>query len=125
MYKGMTTNLMVESVDETVAFYCDILDFELLDSVSGEGGMVFAILGRDGLNLMAQRRDSFLDEYPSLNTERVKASVSLYIKVDNLDEEYEKLKTQKLLSDIHETFYGAKEFAIEDNSGYVLTFAEA
>lgn len=126
MYKSMTTNLMVESVDESLAFYQNLLGFTEVASVPGKGNeLQFAILSKDGLMLMLQERSNFIEEYPVLETPQVKASVSLYIAVDNFDELYETIKNQHPLNtELHTSFYGAKEFAITDPNGYVLTFTE-
>jgi uncharacterized glyoxalase superfamily protein PhnB len=126
MYKSMTTNLMVESVDDSVAFYQNVLGFSVVDSVPNESGKLqFAILSKDNLMLMLQEKGSLTEEYQILNTDKVRPSVTLYIMVDNFDELYHELKGgHKILCDIHATFYGSKEFAVTDNDGYVLTFAE-
>jgi uncharacterized glyoxalase superfamily protein PhnB len=122
----MTTNLMVESVDDSAAFYQNILGFSVVDSVPNESGKLqFAILSKDNLTLMLQEKGNLTEEYPILNTNKVRPSVTLYIMVDNFDELYRELKgSHEILCDIHATFYGSKEFAVADNDGYVLTFAE-
>lgn len=127
MYTNMTTNLMVESVDESIMFYRDVLGFSVVESVPNErGGIQFAILTKDAQNLMLQERISFIAECPSLDTPKVYPSVSLYITIDNFEELYSDIKKKaKILSNVHTTFYGAKEFAVADNNGYVLSFAEA
>ena len=126
MYKSITTNLMVESVDESVVFYRDVLGFAVINSVPDDNGnLQFAILSKDDLMLMFQEKQNLIEEYPILNTPKVKPSATLYIMVDNFDSLYNELKNKhEIMTDIHETFYGAKEFAIADNNGYVLTFTE-
>jgi len=126
MYTNMTTNLMVENVDESVAFYRDILGFSVVASVPGDSGnLQFAILLKDNLNLMLQEKHNLIGEYPILDTPEVHPSITLYITVDNFNDLYRELKSKyEILCDVHETFYGSKEFAIADNSGYVLTFTE-
>jgi len=126
MYTNMTTNLMVENVDESVAFYRDILGFSVVASVPGDSGSLqFAILLKDNLNLMLQEKHNLIGEYPILDTPEVHPSTTLYITVDNFNDLYRELKSKyEILCDVHETFYGSKEFAIADNSGYVLTFTE-
>lgn len=126
MYKTMTTNLMVESVDKAITFYRDILGFLEVASVPGKNNeLQFAILSKDELMLMVQEKSNFIEEYPTLNTPKVKPSVSLYIAVDNLDALYEELKTSHSIdTELHTSFYGAREFAITDVDGYVLTFTE-
>jgi uncharacterized glyoxalase superfamily protein PhnB len=126
MYASMTTNLMVESVDESLAFYRDILGFSVVASVpNGSGALQFAIMSKDAIALMFQEKTSLGEEYPLLAADKVRPSVTLYIKVDTFTELYEELRDgHGLLCDVHTTFYGAKEFAIADNNGYVLTFTE-
>ena len=126
MYTNMTTNLMVQSVDKAIAFYKDILDFSVIASVPGRiEELQFAILSKDKLMLMLQEKNNFIEEYPVLKTSMVQPSVSLYIMVDNFDALYEKLKSKySINTELHTTFYGAREFAITDIDGYVLTFTE-
>ena len=126
MYTNMTSNLMVDNVDETATFYQNVLGFSLYDSVRDDNGKLqFAIMGRDGFLLMFQEKSNLMSEYPTLKREALAPSSTLYIIVDDFENTYQALKERcKILVDVHETFYGAKEFAIEDNSGYVLTFAE-
>ncbi|TCP65553.1 VOC family protein [Baia soyae] len=126
MYKAMTTNLMVESVEETLAFYEGILGFSLVTSVPNDNGQLqFAILQKDKLSLMIQQRASLTQEYPILETSKVQPSVSLYMDVDDFEQLYMELKEKcQVLYEPHTTFYGATEFAIADNNGYVLTFAK-
>lgn len=117
---------MVESVDKTVAFYQEVLGFDLVTSVPNEKGHLnFAILSKGSLMLMMQEKQNFIAEYPILSTDSVRPSVSLYITVSDFQETYEEIKSKTpILVDIHQTFYGTKEFAIADNNGYVLTMTE-
>ena len=122
----MTTNLMVESVDKTIAFYKEILGFSLVVSVPGKNdAFQFAILSKDKLMLMVQEKSNFIEEYPVLDTLKIRPSVSLYIAVDDFDALYEEIKSKHPINtELHTSFYGAREFAITDIDGYVLTFAE-
>lgn len=126
MYKSITTNLMVDSVDKTVAFYTKTLEFAVVTSVPKKsGGLQFAILTKDGFTLMLQDRENLIDEYPVLKAAKTQPSVTLFVNVDNFSALYDALKSKcEILSEPHKTFYGNSEFAIKDNNGYVLTFAE-
>ena len=127
MILSMTTNLMVESVEETIEFYQEIFGFSTITTVPNQAGHLdFAILNIGNLILMLQERVNFVSEYPILVTNKTKASVSLYLTVDNFDELYAIVKKKlNILVDVHKTFYGTNEFAIVDNNGYVITIAEA
>jgi uncharacterized glyoxalase superfamily protein PhnB len=130
MYKNITPNLMVENVEETIAFY-GRLGFAATATVPKEGapsnggGLQFAILVRDNLMLMFQDRESLIGEYPILNTEKTQPSITLYVVVDDVQKYYDDMKSKyNLQAELHKTFYGANEFAIKDNNGYILTFTE-
>lgn len=126
MFTNMTPNLMVKSVDKAIAFYKDVLGFSVVTSVPSKNNeLQFAILSKDKLMLMVQERSNLIEEYPVLNTEQVQPSISLYVMVDNFDDLYDEIKDKyPLNTDLHTSFYGAKEFAITDTDGYVLTFTE-
>lgn len=126
MYKDITTNLMVESVDKAIAFYKGILGFSVVTSVPGKNDeLQFAILSKDNLMLMFEERNALIEEYSVLDTPRVHPSISLYISVDNFDFLYEDIKSKHSINtEIHTSFYGNREFAITDVDGYVITFTE-
>jgi Uncharacterized protein conserved in bacteria len=126
MYMNMTANLMVESVDKAVAFYQEMLGFNVVTSVPGKNNeLQFAILSKDKLLLMVQEKENMIEEYPVLKIENVHPSISLYITVDNFDELYRDMKNKTLINkELHKTFYGTREFAITDIDGYVLIFTE-
>ena len=126
MYRSMATNLMVESVERSIAFYKDVLGFSVAVSVPGEkGGLVFSILSKDGLTLMVQEKGSLTGEYSVLKTDVIKPSITLYCTVDDLDALFEEIKAKyKVYKEPYVTPYGAREFAIIDPDGYPLTFAE-
>ena len=126
MYMNMTTNLMVNSVNKAIDFYKGVLGFTEIATVPGKNDeFQFAILSKDKLMLMMQERNNLTEEYPVLQTEKVQPSVTLYIAVDNFDELFKEIKSKHpIYTEIHTSFYGAREFAITDADGYVLTFTE-
>jgi Uncharacterized protein conserved in bacteria len=126
MYMNMTTNLMVKSVNKAIDFYKGTLGFTEIATVPGKNDeFQFAILSKDKFMLMMQERSNLIEEYPVLSTEKVKPSITLYITVDNLDELFKEIKNKHPINtEIHTSFYGAREFAITDVDGYVLTFTE-
>ncbi|MCL1972152.1 MAG: VOC family protein [Endomicrobia bacterium] len=127
MYKSITPNLMTESVEETIRFYTENLGFAEIASVPDEktGKLQFVILGKDNLTIMFQQRESLAGEYPELAADKVSPGCTIYIKVDDVKKFAGDIGAKvKLIRDLHKTFYGANEFAILDNNGYVLTFAD-
>ena len=126
MYKSITTNLMVNSVDKAITFYKDVLGFEVPVTVPGKNNeFQFAILSKDNFSLMLQEKSNLIEEYPVLQTDRVQPSITIYIAVDNLDSLYEEIKSKHPINtEMHTSFYGAREFAVIDIDGYVLTFTD-
>lgn len=126
MLKSMIPNLMVENVEDTTKFYESKLGFITAASVpDGNGGLQFAIMIKDELTLMFQEKSNLITEYPILTTDELHPSISLYIQTDDLEQLYSDLKKSlTIYTDMHTTFYGAKEFAVLDNNNYVLTFTE-
>lgn len=126
MYKNITTNLMVESVDTSVNFYQEILGFEVVASVPAKNQeLQFTILAKDSVTLMLQEKNNLGEEYPILATEKIRPSITLYITIENFEDFYIGIKkSYPIYTEKHTTFYGSKEFAITDPDGYVLTFTE-
>lgn len=127
MLDTITTNIMVENVKETMNFYCSMLGFESILTVPSEGDIFdFAILKKDNISIMFQSKESLVEEYPTLNTDKIVPSFTLYIIVKDIDILYKEItnKNVKLAKELHETFYDKKEFAIFDNNSNILTIAE-
>lgn len=127
MYQSLTPNLMVENVEKSIGFYEENLGFSLVTSVpSLEGGLQFAILVKDAITIMFQSKESLLKEYEILSTSVITPSLTLFIKVSNVEELYHELcEKVTILKPLHETFYQTKEFAILDLNNNVLTISES
>lgn len=121
----LTPNLMVEDVNQTVAFYRDVLGFTVAATAPEQGTLDWAMLQRDGAVLMFQSRQSLEGEIPALRGAPLGA-VTLYVEVKGVGELYEALRRNvEIVAEPHTTFYGMREFSFKDCSGYVLGFAEA
>lgn len=135
MYRKITTNLMVDNVNETLDFYERILGFGMVMGVPEDSREIvanrdantpldFAVVKRDEVELMFQSRKSLSREIPPFAYQPLGGSLTLYIEVSNAAELYENVKDKvTILKDLHTTFYGMQEFYIRDGNGYVLTFA--
>lgn len=125
MYKTITTNIMVESVKESICFYEDKLGFTTVTTVSNKANdFNFAILVKDSISLMFQSKESLIEEYPTLQVDTIKSAFTLFITVDNIKEVYLELKDKiEIAKELHQTFYGKDEFAVFDNNHNILTIA--
>lgn len=125
MYETITTNIMVKDVKETIKFYEEKLGFKKILSVP-EGGEIlnFAILNKDKISIMLQEQNNLIEEYPTLKTDKIVPTFTLFITVDDVITNYNNIKDKvKIAKELHKTFYGKDEFAIFDNNGNILTIS--
>lgn len=125
MYETITTNIMVKDVKATIEFYEKKLGFQKIVSVPEEGDILnFAILSKDNISIMLQEQKNLVEEYSTLQTEKIIPTFTLFITVKDVQKVYEELKEKvKVVKELHKTFYGKEEFAIFDNNGNILTIS--
>jgi predicted enzyme related to lactoylglutathione lyase/uncharacterized glyoxalase superfamily protein PhnB len=124
-YQSLTPNIGVNSVDETVKFYTEILGFKEVVNVPGVGKLIWAMVNAGNVNLMFQDHSSLEEEYPELKGRSMQGVLSFYVKVKDKKLLYDKIRnTTYLAKEMNVTPYGAEEFAIRDNNGFILTITE-
>ena len=120
---SLTPNIFVEDINETINFYKN-LGFAITMTVPEEGDLVWAMMSCGNVQFMFQTFDSLGDEIPAISREDG-GSLLLYIQIKNIRQFHDKIKENvKIIKELEKTFYGATEFSVQDNNGYVLTFAE-
>ena len=123
MMRSVSPNIYVSDIQQTIAFYKQ-LGFTVTATVPEEGDPIFAMMTCGEVIFMFQTFESLGDELPMVSRERG-GSLLLYIQVTGIRDLYARIRDKvTLVKDLEKTFYGATEFSIEDNNGYVLTFAE-
>jgi uncharacterized glyoxalase superfamily protein PhnB len=121
--KSVSPNLYVKDINATVDFYKQ-LGFTVAATVPDEAPFIFVMMTCGEVTFMFQTIDSLGSELPSISRESG-GSMMLYIQIAGIRIFYDKIKDNvKVLKAIEKTFYGATEFCIEDNNGFVITFAE-
>jgi lactoylglutathione lyase len=120
----LTPNLMVEDVDRTVDFYRDVLGFTLAATAPEQRPFDWAMVTAGGAELMFQSRASLGSEVPTLRDREIGGALTLYVEVEDIEALYNHVKDQlPIVVDLHDTFYGAREFTAQDCNGYMLGFA--
>lgn len=120
---SISPNIFVKDIDETLKFY-KVIGFEKVMTVPEEGDFVWAMMTCGNVNFMFQTFDSLGNELPSISREKG-GSLLLYIQIKEIRKYYNKIRDKvEVIKDLEKTFYGATEFSIIDNNGFVLTFAE-
>jgi uncharacterized glyoxalase superfamily protein PhnB len=124
-FKKLTPNLLVASVERSLAFYSDTLGFERGMTVPDAAPFVFASVTSGSVEVFFNNAAAAVKEYPAFDGKPIGATGTFYIETDGVDALHDRLKsTVKIVMPIVTQFYGTREFAIEDPDGYVITFAE-
>ena len=93
-------------------------------TVPEEGDFVWVMMSCGNVSFMFQTFDSLGSELPSISREDG-GSLLLYIQTKEVRGFHDKIKDKvNVIKGLEKTFYGATEFSIIDNNGYILTFAE-
>ena len=146
MHNSLIPNLMVDNVCDTALFYQNILDFNLIVAVAdfeaemSEGNIIMSLeRGQklDWANLkldpedpastefMFQSRRSLEIDVPALKDVAISASQTLYLRTNNVDEQFARLKNKvEVIQEPITKFYGMREWYMKDINGYILCFGE-
>ena len=106
--------LWTRNLDQSIAFYRDVLGFECANRREG-----WAVLKKDDVELMLS--------LPNAHEpfDRIGFTGSLYFHPDNVIELWQQVKERATVVYPLEDFdYGMREFAIRDNNGYILQFGQ-
>lgn len=122
--ESLAPNIFVNDMKATIAFY-KVIGFKITMSVPEDGDeLVWVMMANGSVTLMFQTFESLGAELPEISRTNG-GSLLLYINLKNIKQFFEDIKDKvTVLKGLETTFYGATEFSIKDNNGYVLTFAE-
>lgn len=125
--RSLAPVLIVDSVEPCLDFWVDDLSFSKDSQVPGpDGKLVFAIVKKDGVEIMYQTRASVVADSPNQASELSGHSTALFITVPSMaDLDAIEARTQSAPSvkPRHETFYGSVEFYVREPGGNVVGFA--
>ena len=123
--KKLTPNLIVSSVEHSLAFYCEVLGFTKTGTVPDRSPHVFAVVQSGPVEIFFNAQGPAIEEYPGMAGKSIGGTLTLYIEVSGVEKTYDDLKGRvKVTMPLERKFYGVTEFAFEDPDGYVITFAE-
>ena len=120
---SLSPNIFVKDINKTIDFYKQI-GFSVVTTVPEKGDFVWAMMTCGNVTFMFQTFDSLGTDIPEIKRQNG-GSLLFYIKLKNIRIFFDSIKDKVMvLKGLDKTFYGATEFSITDNNGYVLTFAE-
>jgi len=125
-FTKLTPNLVVASVERSLAFYVETLGFSRGMTVPDESPFVFGSVTSGAVEIFFNDAAAAIKEYPAFAGRPIGATGTLFIEMQGgVDALHDRLKPAvKIVMPLVTQFYGMREFAIEDPDGYVVTFAE-
>jgi len=119
--KSLAPILIVEEIGPSLGFWVDALGFSLGPVVPDTPPYDFAIVARDGVEVMLQTLASAATDTPAA-TGGVGTSI-LYISVEAIDAVLSALPDAPVVVPRRTTFYGADEIFVRAPGGHTVGFA--
>ena len=120
---SLAPNFFIKNITQTIEFY-NQLGFTAVATVPDQGDYVWVMMTCASVTIMFQTFESLGKDLPEIKRQDG-GSLLFYIKLKNIRVFFESLKSKvTIVKGLEKTFYGATEFSIQDNNGYVLRFAE-
>lgn len=121
--ESLVPNIFVSDISKTIDFY-KLLGFTVVTTVPENGDLVWVMMSCGSVTIMFQTFTSLENNLPEVSR-KDGGSLLLYIRLVNIRNFFDRIHGKvTVLHGLEKTFYGATEFSIKDNNGYVLTFAE-
>jgi uncharacterized glyoxalase superfamily protein PhnB len=133
--QNLIVNLAVRDIRESIAFYRDILGFNVVMAVpndksdfspllSEDKKYLFAMVQSGNVEIMLQEEDSLREDVSDFFS-HIGASVTFYMKVDDVNAWYQHIASKvDIVRPLETSWYGMREFYIRDINGYILGFAQ-
>jgi uncharacterized glyoxalase superfamily protein PhnB len=124
--RKLTPNLLVSSVERSLAFYEQQLGFARGITVPDRSPFVFGSVTSGPVEIFFNDHSTVTKENPRLAGQALGGSGnSMFIEVEGVDAFHDQISNRvRIVMPIVTQWYGMREFAIEDPDGYVITFAE-
>ena len=121
----LTANLIVSSVEQSLAFYEDTLGFARGMVVPDHPPFVFASVTSGPVEIFFNDRSTLSKESPQMSGLPFGGGNTMFIEVKEVDALHERIRARvNVIMPLVTQWYGLREFAIADPDGYVITFAE-
>ena len=120
----ITTVLAVENVQPSLDFWAQRLGFECTVTVPHEDTTGFAILVKDGVELMLQSVASILADLGATSGEINGRSAALFIEVADLAVVEQAMDGYPIEMPRRTTFYGMHEIGVREPGGHFIVFAQ-
>jgi hypothetical protein len=119
----ITAVLMVDKIETSLPFWIERMGFvKTVDVPEGES-LGFAILVREGAEVMLQSIESVRKDSPQFVPEGSAGSVGLFVEVEDFTDVLKRLEGYPTALTERTTFYGMREIGVREPSGHIVVFA--
>ena len=115
--------LFVERVEATRDFFKRV-GFVVSVEIPDGGSVGFAMLERDGVQVMVETLDNDHEPQALRNVTKASRHAAVFVEVDELDAVIAALDGEKILVERHKTFYNSDELTYQEPGGHLVTFAQ-
>jgi len=121
----LTPNLIVSNVEQSAAFYRDVLGFSVQMTVPDAPPYAFAIMTSGPVEVFLNSPEAAYEEYPSFKNQPLGGTMTLFMEVTEIEEVYASLAPQvRVVMPLEKKWYGMTEFGFLDPDGYIITYAQ-
>lgn len=124
MIKKMTAVLFTRDVNACAKFWIERLGATLTTEVPGPDGPFFAMLQCGPVEIMYQSLTSMANEPEKMRVAAGQGPTYLFVEVADLAQLLRATHDLPRAKDVHDTFYGSREFSVTDPAGHFVTFAQ-
>ena len=128
-YESIAPVLIVERVAPTRDFFRDRLGFAQTTVIADGDEIGFAVLEKDGVEVMIQSHASVIEDVGHDAARAVNETISgrgavmLYVTVSNVDLVVPAVADADVIVPLRKTFYGMHEITVREPGGHAVTFA--
>ena len=119
----ITPVLIVEEIEKSLPFWLERMGFTKTVDVPEGDRLGFAILVRDGAELMLQSVESVRKDAPQFVPKSPSNSVGLFVEVPDFGDVQRRLDGYPIALAERTTFYGMREIGVYEPGGHVVVFA--
>jgi hypothetical protein len=119
----ITSVLLVDEIEKSLPFWVDRMGFEKTIDVPDGDRLSFAILVRDGAEVMLQTLASARKDAPVFVPEGAASRASLFIEVEDFADTRQRLDGYPIALEERTTFYGMREIGVIEPGGHNVIFA--
>ena len=119
----ITAVLLLKEIEPSLKFWVERLGFEKTVEVPEGDRLAFAILVKDGAELMLQTLESAAKDVPTHTPVSAGQSVGLFIEVPDFADLLKRVEGVEVVMAERTTFYGMREIVVREPGGFAVCFA--